>query len=112
MSLREVDYDPFTGTKTEWHFEDDVIVQKKSVDLSALIQNCQEQASVQSGFSNRETKFHKVASLPPIVIEKIKRDHCLDVFSSDPNEQRRLEKVIEQEYPVLKTNSSKLWRPK
>ena len=111
MSLRETTYDPFTGTTSEWHFDGTSIVQKKSVDLSALVANCQEQQMVQSGFSDRETKFHKVASLPPIVVEKIMKEHRLDVFSSEPADQKKLERIIEQEYPFLKTNSSKLWRP-
>ena len=111
--LREVEYNPFTGETKKWYFDDqNNIVCKKSVDLTKLIDHCKEQEAVVKGFSESKTKFHHVASLPPIVIEKIMKEHNLDVFSDNPADQTKLMKIIETEYPVLKTNSSKLWRPK
>ena len=109
--LRETEYDSFTGETKKWYIEDNGdVTLVRSVDLTALIDNCKEQAQSIKGFSSKH-RFHKVASLPPIVIANILKDHHLDVFSSDPADKLRLEKVIEQEYPDLKTNDSKLWRP-
>jgi len=111
MELRETEYDSFTGETKKWYIEDNGDVTCiRSADLTALIDNCKDQAMEVKGFSSK-SRFHKVASLPPIIIAKILKDHNLDVFSSDPTDKRKLEKIIELEYPVLKTNSAKLWRP-
>lgn len=111
--LREVEYDPFTGETKRWFLEDDGSVSlERSVDLKGLIDACKEQTRDNKGFSNKKVKFHKVASIPPIVAHMILKDHNLDVFSNDPSDMKRLAKIIELEYPVLKTNDAKLWRPK
>ena len=109
-SLRETEYDPFTGEISEWWFDGDKIIHKKTVDLTALVDQCKREANAFTDF-RAKTKFHKVASLPPIVIEKIMKEHHLDVFSSDVSDKKKVEKIIELEYPFLKTHGSKLWRP-
>lgn len=111
MQLRETEYDSWTGETKKWYFDDDNnIVCERSVDLSSLINNCKAEANEMQGF-RAKTAFHKVASIPPIIQVKIMKEHNLDVFTDDPNERKRVERIIEQEYPVLKTNSAKLWRP-
>jgi hypothetical protein len=108
--LREVEYDPFTKETKKWYFDGDKIVHERSADLSTMISACKETANITSGFSSRYV-YHKVASIPPIVQHKILKEHNLDVFTDDPVERKKVERIIELEYPVLKTNSSKLWRP-
>lgn len=111
--LREKEYNPFTGETVEWHFGDNnQIIRKKSVDLTALIDSCKREANAFSSFNDSRTKFHKVASIPPLIIEKIRKEHHLDVFSKEPADKKKVEKIIELEYPFLKTHSAKLWRPK
>jgi len=109
--LRETEYDPWTGETRRWYFEDNGdITCERSVDLTSLIENCKAETLEIKGF-NAKHRFHRVASLPPIIIAEILKDHHLYVFSSDPADKKRLEKIIEQEYPAFKTNDSKLWRP-
>jgi len=110
MELRETEYDAFTGETKKWYFDDNNnIVCERSADLSALISHCKSQANMTNGFNMKE-KYHKVASIPPLIQHRILKEHNLDVFSSDKADQKRLEKILELEYPVLKTNSAKLYR--
>lgn len=110
--LRETEYDTFTGETKEWYLNDDgSITCKRSVDLAKMIDNCKLESSLNKGFSSG-TKFHKVASIPPIVQHEILKNHGIDVLgATEPAEIKKLERIIELEYPVLKTNNSKLWRP-
>lgn len=111
--LRETEYDPFTGETKQWYLEDNGDVTcVRSVDLSGLIDACAEQAMERTDFNNKKTRFHKVASIPPIVAHEILKNHHVDVFSEDPSDKKKVEYIIETEYPVLKTHSAKLWRPK
>lgn len=111
MLLRETEYDAWTGETRKWYFdEDNNIVCHRSANLSALINNCKNGANATKGFSGK-TKFHKVFSIPPIIQHKLLKEYNLDCFSDDPTEKKRLEQIIEKDFPVLKTNSAKLWRP-
>ena len=111
MLLRETEYDPWTGETKKWYFdENNNIVCHRSANLNALISNCKKGANATKGFS-RKTKFHKVFSIPPIIQHKLLKEYNLDCFSNDPTEKKRLEKIIEQDIHVLKTNSYKLCRP-
>lgn len=111
MQLREMEYDAWSGETKKWYFDDDNnIVCERSADLSALIDNCKNQSNAASGFAAK-TKFHQVFSLPPLVQHKLLKEYNLDCFSDDPSEKKRLEQIIERDFPVLKTNSAKLWRP-
>ncbi len=109
MELRETEYDPWTGETKRWYFEENGdITCVRSIDLTAMIDNCKDQALETKGF-NSKARFHKVASLPPLVQHEILKNHHLDCFSNNPADQKKLEKIIELEYPLLKTNSSRLW---
>ena len=110
MDFIEKEYDAWTGETKSWYFDGNDIVCERTADPSKLIDACKNEANVTGGFSGKQ-KFHKVASIPPIVQHEIMKRYHLDVFSTDPNDIKRLEKIIEIDYPVLKTNSSKLWRP-
>ena len=110
--LRDVEYDAFTGETREWYIEEngDITCVRK-VDLRGLMDACLEQSMERTDFNNRKTRFHKVASIPPIVAHEILKTHHVDVFSEDPSDKKKVEKIIELEYPMLKTHSAKLWRP-
>lgn len=109
--LRETEYDPFSGETKQWYINDDgSVTLERKADLRRMIDHCKQEANLFTGFSNK-LKFHKVASIPPIMIHKLMQDHNLDFFSEDPAEKKRLERIIETEYPFLKTHGSKLWRP-
>lgn len=110
--LRETEYCPITGETKKWFFEDDgSITCERSIDLTKMIDACKAEANITRGFA-RDKKFHKVASIPPIVQHEILKEYNLDILgTSDPAELQKIERIIELEYPAFKTNDSKLWRP-
>ena len=108
--LRETEYDPFTGETSRWYFDGDKIIHHKTVDLSPLLEQCKREAAAFDSF-NSNSKMHKMASIPPIVIDKILKDHDIDVFSDNPADIVKVARIIETEYPALKTHSKKIWRP-
>lgn len=111
MDFIEEEYNHFTGETKKWYWDDDNgLVCHKTGNFQALLDFCKAERATTSGFSSR-TKFHKVAMLPPIAIEQIMQNHHLDVFTSDPVERKKIEQIIESEYPDFKTNDAKLWRP-
>lgn len=112
MRLREVEYDPWTKETRKWYIDDngDVICER-DVDLTTLISYCKDIANQTKGFDSK-VKFHHVAIIPPIIQMEILQKHHLDIFSDNPSDMKKVEKIIELEYPALKLTQSKLWRPK
>ena len=109
--LRESIVDPLTGETRKWWFDGDKLVRTREIDLKPTVSTLKEQAKATPGF-RKGKPLHKVASIPAIVIEKLMKDHNLDVFNADDNEMKRLERIIEQEYPYLKTIEKRLWIPR
>lgn len=48
---------------------------------------------------SRDIKAH--SRIPTIFIEKFQREHGLNVYSADQDEQKRINKLIEQQYPWM-----------
>lgn len=42
------------------------------------------------------------ARVPLIFVEKFQREHGLNIYSADQDEQKRIDKLIDQEYPWMK----------
>lgn len=113
--LREVEYDPFTGITKKWYFTDDgKIVCHKTYEEGGFVEAARIRRHETAGrsFVNDSHAMHHMASLPPLVIEKILKDHGLNVMGDlSPSEQKKLHRIIETEYPYCKTHEKKLWRP-
>lgn len=112
--LRETEYDPFTGITKQWYFDGDDIVCHKTWDERELINLTKKLANetVNATFINNSKPFHRMAVIPPIVIDKILKDHNLNLMGElSPADETRLKKIIELEYPWCKTHTKKLWRP-
>ena len=86
-------------------------IQLVSRDFEGFVQwDKQESLSIDKRFGKE--MLHHVAEIPNAIIVKMQREHNLDVFSTDPNEQKRLRRLLESpDYRYLKTTVSKLWRP-
>jgi len=113
-TLREVEYDDFTGITKRWYFDGDDIVchktwdEKPFLDITKALSN----ETLNESFINNPNRFHKMASLPPIVIESIMKKHNLNVMGDlSVAEENKLSRIIESEYPWCKTHAKKLWRP-
>lgn len=114
MDLRETEYDPFTGITKRWYFDGDKIICHKSYEEGDHLDMVAIERSMTAGssFIGDSRCMHKMASLPPIVIEKILKEHNLDIMGDmSPADTKKLYKIIELEYPWCKTHEKKLWRP-
>lgn len=109
--LRDVEYDDFTGITKRWYLDGDRIVCHKTFEEDDFIDKVRE-SYVDESFINNNKVMHKMATLPVIVVEKIMKEHGLNLMGElTPSEQRKLHRIIETEYPWCKTHSRKLWRP-
>jgi hypothetical protein len=108
--LRDTEVDPLTGETRKWWFDGDKLVRTREIDLAPDVSVLKNEAKMNPGF-RMDKPMQKVASIPMIIVEKLMKDHDLDVFSENPSEIRRLEQLIEINYPFLKTTEKKLWRP-
>lgn len=114
MQLRDTEYDSFTGVTHKWYLDGDKIIHHKVYDEDPFVDLVAEKRHSTAGqtFINSRKSMHHMASLPPIVIEKIMKDHHLNVMGDlSPAEQKKLYRIIETEYPWCKTHEKKLWRP-
>ena len=95
-----------------WDPENEKFVIKNTFEVSDILRANKEQANgtLDKRFGNQ--RLHPVAQIPNVFIAKFKAEHNIDVFSTDPSEQKRLRKLLEDpEYAFLKTTTKKLWRP-
>jgi len=113
-TLRDIEYDAFTGITKRWYLDQDKIVCHKTWDERPLVQAAKRIANstIDQGFINSKKTMHHMASLPPLVIEELLKKHNLNVLGDlTPAEQKKLNRLIETEYPWCKTHTKKLWRP-
>lgn len=112
--LRETEYDPETGITKKWYIDGDQIVCHKEFDESPFLQQTQIARANTAGesFIGSRKAMHHMASIPPLVIEKIYKDHGINMMAElTPSEKIKLYRIIETEYPWCKTHEKKLWRP-
>lgn len=114
MKLHGTEHDEFTGITKRWYSSGDKIICHKTWDEQPFLEQLAQQRAETTGvsFINNPRRMHKMASLPPIVVEKILKDHGINVMGDlTPSERKKLYRIIETEYPSLKTHEKRLWRP-
>jgi predicted nucleic acid-binding protein len=107
--LRERSYDAKHGETVEWWFDEDKLVQKRIADLRPMVAALKEESKSFTSFT--KGLMHKQYSIPNILVAKLAKEHNLDVFTDDANELKRMDRIIQQEYPHLIAHSKKVWRP-
>lgn len=113
MFLRETEYDSFSGITKKWYFDDDKIVCHKEFEEAPFVDYAKRLANqtIDASFINDNRPMHHMATLPLWVVEKILKDHNINMMGSlSPAEQTKLNRIIETEYPAFKTHTKKLWR--
>jgi hypothetical protein len=114
MELYKTEWNPYKEAVERWYWDDttEMFTIKNTFDVTDVLKANQRQQCLSIDGRFGKERMHEVAQIPMVFISKLMTDHNLDVFSTDPNEQKRLRKLLETEYPALKTTVSKLWRPK
>ena len=94
-------------------FLNEKIIIKNTYEIGAILEaNKRAAASSVDGRFGREM-LHHVAEIPNVFITKFQREHGVDVFSQDPEQKKKLRKLLEHpDYRFLKTTVKKLWRPR
>ena len=98
-----VAHDPEAGiTKTFHRLHDGDWAYQMTQDCQAIADANAEARNHCSPWSPSKEWKH-VARVPLIFIEKWKRDYGLDFYSRDRDEQRRIDRLIETEFPWMRT---------
>lgn len=99
----------------ETYYWDDTTQQmtiKNTFDVTDILKNNKRlaNASLDSRFGNK--MMHHVAEIPMVFVSKLLKEHNIDVFDTDRQNQLKLRRLLETpEYRHLKTTVKKLWRP-
>lgn len=114
MKFSHSEINDVTGNRENWYWDADN--QKWHIQTihhvgDVLEMNKRQQvASLDQRFGNQ--MMHHVAEIPNGVIIKLKREHGVDVFSNDPEQQKKLRKLLDDpEFRYLKSTTKRLWRP-
>ena len=95
-----------------WDPETEKVTIKNTFDVTAVLEHNKRLKNSTIDRRYGEGLMHHVAEIPNAFIHKFMKEHNVDVFSSDPDEQKRLRRLLESpEYAFLKTTVKKLWRP-
>lgn len=114
MKAFRKEYNHFKDAVETYYWDEDKekLVIKNTFNVSDILETNKrmQNASIDSRFGNK--RMHHVAEIPMVFISKLLREHNIDVFNTDPTEQKRLRRVLETpEYRHLKSTVKKLWRP-
>jgi hypothetical protein len=114
MKLFKREWNPLTDAWDEYYVDDngDNVRMKSHFQVGHILDHNKkaQNASLDTRFG--QEMLHHVAEIPMGVIMKLKQEHNIDVFSEDPNELKRLMRLLEDpDYRYLKTTVKKLWRP-
>jgi len=78
-------------------------------DISQFKENAKLQRDKEQYYGRSKTGYRKLATIPDIVAIKIMQDHHLDLhdpnFMQDPNNLKRLRKILMSEYADLVVNT-------
>ena len=114
MKAFKKEYNPFKEAYETYYWDEAAqkMTIKNTFNIGDILANNkrQQNASLDSRYGKQ--MMHHVAEIPNVFIAKFLKEHNLDVFSQDPNDQRKLRRLLESpEYRFLKTTVKKLWRP-
>ena len=114
MKAFKKEYNPFKEAYETYYWDEasQKMTIKNTFNIGDILENNkrQQNASLDSRYGKQ--MMHHVAEIPNVFIAKFLKEHNLDVFSQDPQDQRKLRRLLESpEYRFLKTTVKKLWRP-
>ena len=114
MQYSHTEYNPHKDATEKWYWDADNETWhiKNTFNVGDILQANKAQANlnIDGRFGNQ--RMHAMAEIPLVFVTKFLKEHNLDVFSTDPSEQKRLRRLLEDpEYRFLKTSNKKLWRP-
>jgi len=113
MQKYKTEWNPYKEAMETWYWNEatESFIIKNTFSVGDILEANKRQANSTLDTRYGNERMHEVATIPNVFIAKFKKEHNIDVFSSDPNEQKRLRKLLESpDYRFLKTTTKKLWR--
>lgn len=114
QQLYKKEWNQYKDAWETWYWDDETekFTIKNTFNVGHVLKANIEQANASIDQRFGKEMLHHVADIPLGVVTKLLREHNVDVFSSDPTEQKKLRKLLEDpDYLYLKTTTRKLWRP-
>ena len=114
MQAFRKEYNPYKDAYETYYWDPttEQMVIKNTFNIGDILESNKklQNASIDSRFGKQ--MMHHVAEIPMVFISKLLKEHNIDVFNTDPQEQKKLRRLLETpEYRHLKTTVKKLWRP-
>jgi hypothetical protein len=114
MKHFRTEYNPHKDAWEKYYWDDanEVLTIKNTFQIGSILEanKAAANASIDTRFGNK--MLHHVAEIPNGVITKLMKEHNVDVFSSDPEQQMRLRRLLDDpDYRYLKTTVKRLHRP-
>lgn len=114
MAFEVFDYDPLTGIRTLYDYdeENDRAIFRREEDISGVLKVAAETRAMQpsSYIGQSDEKWFPMAIVPATVMAELMKKG-IDVASMEGRDASALAKEIEQNYSYLKLTDKKIWRP-
>lgn len=110
MKHFKTEHNPITGAREDYYWDDDDgLTVRNRYDVTEILESNKrvQNTTVDQRYGNE--MLHRVAEIPLAVVMQLRQKHNIDVFSSDPDQKRRLLRILDDpEYRYLKTTVRKL----
>lgn len=114
MAFEFFDYDPVTGVRTLFDYDDDTgtAIFRREEDISGVLELAAKTRAMQpsSYVGVSDEQWFPQAIIPATVMAELLKKG-IDVSAMEGKDATALAKAIEQEYPYLKLTDRRIWRP-
>lgn len=76
-----------------------------SVDPEPFRNEAKLHRDLDAAYRNRKSELRRYAALDLVTVMKLKHEYNLDVFNLRGNDGKRLRKIIDRDFPLLKTTN-------
>lgn len=111
MKHFRTEINPVTGNREDyyWDEQEQVITQRTREDVADILESNKRKQSDSIDARYGKQMLHHVAEIPMSIVLKWKREHGVDVFSSDPEQKRKVKRLLnDPEYRYLRSNNKRL----
>lgn len=114
MTREYFSYDPVTGIRTDWDFEDETGIATfyQEEDIEGLLKVAAETRATNTpmSYTGHDEKWWPEAVIPATVINELLKKG-INVLRYEDKDATDLAREIETNYPHLKLTDKKIWRP-
>lgn len=108
MAKEFFDFNPITGIVHYIEEDGEAIVVRTEQDVEPVVESAKRLANAGARDSGIKANWWHVADIPPAIWLEIKQKYHCDIFTGDDNEFDRFLKIVERDYPYLKTTHKRI----